>query len=158
MTKHSSRNTSIIVITAVLILIAELCRHQRHFGLGNEYNFILKPVRVVIYLTIFIAWGISVERRIINRQLKLYLRLIAILIVFWFSIRTVRLYFVLHQGVVSRTIWYGSYIPILMIPTFMLLAALHTRRPEDYSLPKWTWAVVVISAAFAAVIAAARVS
>lgn len=152
-TENSKRNIKIFCMITALILIAELCRHQKHFGLGNEYNMILKPVRVTIYLGLFIAWGISVSKRIVNRQLKTYLVLIDCLIVFWFSVTAVRQYFLIHQGVISRTIWYGCYIPIIMIPTFMLFAAMYTRKGEDYRLPKSSWAVTAVSVAFSAVIA-----
>ncbi len=140
-------------MVAVLVLLAELCRHQKHFGLGNEFNMLLKPVRVTVYIGLLIAWGVSVSKRIINRQLRIYLLLIDWLLIFWFSVTTVKLYFLIHQGVISRIIWYGSYIPIIMIPTFMFFAAMHTRKGEDYRLPGWSWAVTGVSAAFAAVIA-----
>lgn len=150
-TRYSNIRTGIIV--AMLILIAALCRHQKHFGLGNDFNYILRPLRVVIYLGLFIVWGIYVDRRIINRQLRAYLRAITCMMIFWFSERTVRMHFVLHQGIISRTLWYSSYIPIILIPTFMLFAAMHTRKDDDYRLPEWSPAVTAVSVLFSAIIA-----
>lgn len=138
------------LIVAILIAIAYLCSMQRRMGLGNQWNLLFKPLRVSICMGLFIYWGISIQRRIINRRLKDDLMIIDGMVIFWFTILTVQDYFVIHQGMISRAIWYGSYIPQLMIPTFMLFAAMHVRRADSYRLPGWTWIITAISVAFVA--------
>lgn len=136
------------MIVALLIIVAYLCNMQRRMGLGNEWNLLFKPLRVTICMGLFICWGISVQRRIINRRLRDDLMIIDGMVIFWFAILTIQDYFVIHQGMISRAIWYGTYIPQLMIPTFMLFAAMHVRKTDSYRLPRWTWVITGISLAF----------
>lgn len=133
------------LVVAFLIAIAYLCSMQRRMGLGNQWNLLLKPLRVFICMGLFIYWGISVQRRIINRRLRDDLMMIDGMVIFWFAILTVKDCFVIHQGVISRAIWYGTYIPQLLIPTFLLFAAMHVRKTDSYRLPGWTWVITGIS-------------
>ena len=94
-------------------------------------------LRALIYMGIFAAFGISVNRRIIQPQVRFYLLSIAGLILFWMTVRTVRFLFVSEHSNVSHFLWYLYYLPILFIPTFSLFIAVGLGNPESYRTP-WT--------------------
>ena len=96
----------------------------------------LSIVRVLIYIGLLAAWGISVQTRIIQTQVRRYLLVIAGLMLLWLTLRTVK-YNTYHMTA-ERFLWYGYYLPMLFIPVLAVLVALSLGKPENYRLPKWT--------------------
>ena len=97
---------------------------------------VLSIVRVLIYIGLLAAWGISVQTRIIQTQVRRYLLVIAGLMLLWLTLRTVK-YNTYHMTA-ERFLWYGYYLPMLFIPVLAVLVALSLGKPENYRLPKWT--------------------
>lgn len=94
-------------------------------------------LRAVIYIGLFIAWGISTHRRIIQPQVRRYLTAISALMVFWVTIRTIR--YSLNECVwLMRYLWYLYYLPMLFIPLLAVFVALSLGKEESYRLPRWT--------------------
>ena len=121
------------LLVAVLIACAVLMRASARTGchaaaLGN--------IRAVIYIGLLAAWGISVQTRIIQTQVRRYLLAIAGLMLLWLVLRTVK-YNVFHMTA-ERFLWYGYYLPMLFIPVLAVLVALSLGRPENYRLPRLT--------------------
>ena len=121
------------LLVAVLIACAVLMRASARTGchaaaLGN--------IRAVIYIGLLAAWGISVQTRIIQTQVRRYLLAIAGLMLLWLVLRTVK-YNVFHMTA-ERFLWYGYYLPMLFIPVLAVLVALSLGKPENYRLPKRT--------------------
>lgn len=94
-------------------------------------------LRVLIYFGLFIAWGISIQQRIIKRQIRYYLIFITCLMAYWIMARTMRYFFVIEDPNFYHILWYSYYIPILLIPLLALFMVLYIGKPENYQLPKW---------------------
>lgn len=116
-----------------LILIAMLIRY-----VGRTYDGApgwLRLVRSGIYIGMIAVWGISLHRRILQNQTRRYLAAIAGLMVLWLALRTVK--YSIHNMDAERYLWYFYYLPMLLIPTFSIAAAMSLGKPEDYRLPRW---------------------
>lgn len=94
-------------------------------------------VRFFLHFGLFSIWGISVYRRIIQLQARLHFVVIAVLMLFWLTLREFRWNFVYNPNV-SRLFWYSYYIPILLILLLSFFISLSVGKSEKYLLPKWT--------------------
>ena len=92
-------------------------------------------LRSLIYIALYIGWGISVSKRIIQVQVRHYLIAVSGLMVFWFVIRSMRYYFITDIGI-ARQLWYLYYLPMLFIPLFSLFVAISLGKPENARLSK----------------------
>ena len=91
--------------------------------------------RSLIYIALYMGWGISVSKRIIQVQVRHYLIAVSGLMVFWFVIRSMRYYFITDIGI-ARQLWYLYYLPMLFIPLFSLFVAISLGKPENARLSK----------------------
>ena len=91
--------------------------------------------RSLIYIALYIGWGISVSKRIIQVQVRHYLIAVSGLMVFWFVIRSMRYFFITDIGI-SRQLWYLYYLPMLFIPLFSLFVAISLGKPASARLSK----------------------
>lgn len=127
------RKHGVVLLVAVLMICAVCARVAARYG---YYAEVLSIVRALIYIGLLAAWGISVQTRIIQTQVRRYLLVIAGLMLLWLTLRTVK-YNTYHMTA-ERFLWYGYYLPMLFIPVLAVLVALSLGKPENYRLPKWT--------------------
>ena len=80
-------------------------------------------------------WIVSVQRRIIQKSVRFYLLAIAGLLILWQYLRTARWHFFQDTSPFTRYLWYGYYIPIILIPVFAVFIADYVGKAEDYTLP-----------------------
>ena len=138
---NSSRKTTAICV-AFVILAAILCRN-----IGRELpGRALSIVRSFLYVGLFMAWGISLRRRVMQPQSRRFLTGVAALMVVWIMERSVKYYFV-STAAATRYLWYFFYLPMLFIPLLAVFVAASLGKPEDYCLPKWTRLLYVPAAA-----------
>lgn len=100
-----------------LVIIAIGCKSMPQLlGLENRaYIIFWGMLRSLIYIGIFISWGFSVKRRVVAPKPRRYLIVVAVLLVFWVYIRTVK-YFFAETPDIRRILWYLYYFPMLFIP------------------------------------------
>ena len=127
------RKYGVVLLVAVLMICAVCARVAARYG---YYAEVLSIVRTLIYIGLLAAWGISVQTRIIQTQVRRYLLVIAGLMLLWLTLRTVK-YNTYHMTA-ERFLWYGYYLPMLFLPVLAVLVALSLGKPENYRLPKWT--------------------
>lgn len=105
----------------------------------GKFGILIVPggiVRSLIYIALYIGWGISVSKRIIQVQVRHYLIAVSGLIVFWFVIRSMKYYFFITDIGIARQLWYLYYLPMLFIPLFSLFVAISLGKPENARLSK----------------------
>lgn len=93
--------------------------------------------RSLIYIALYIGWGISVSKRIMQVQVRHYLIAVSGLVVFWFVIRSMKYYFITDIGI-ARQLWYWYYLPMLFIPLFSLFVAISLGKSKNFKLSKKT--------------------
>jgi len=104
----------------------------------GKFDILIVPggiARSLIYIALYIGWGISVSKRIIQVQVRHYLIAVSGLMVFWFVIRSMRYFFITDIGI-SRQLWYLYYLPMLFIPLFSLFVAISLGKPASARLSK----------------------
>ena len=78
------------IIVVLLIICAVLARVLGKLGYASV-TFGL--IRTIIYIGLYIAWGVSVRKRVIQLQVRRYLTAVSALMVFWFVVRSMKYYF-----------------------------------------------------------------
>lgn len=104
----------------------------------GKFDILIVPggiVRSLIYIALYIGWGISVSKRIIQVQVRHYLIAVSCLMVFWFVIRSTN-YFFTEDAEIERYLWYWYYLPMLFIPLFSLFVAISLDKPVNAKLSK----------------------
>lgn len=135
MTKPNKERNCILIVVAVLILIAYICRIP---GIGGRFSRELGLIRSAIYMGLFLAWGLSIRSRILQSQARRYMTAIACLMIFWFLVRTLKFHVFTSDQYpdAARYLWYLYYLPMLFIPLLAVFVAFSIGKPEDYRLPK----------------------
>lgn len=118
-------------IAVLVIAAAYACRLLSRLG---YLPLTLDYIRSVLYLILFVAWGVSVRARILQAQVRRYLTAITVLMVFWLCVRSAK-YFIFTDPFIRRCLWYLFYLPMLFIPLLGLLVALSLGKPEGFRLP-----------------------
>lgn len=130
--KRSRKQILCAIFVFTIIAAAYGCRTLARLDIGGkECNFI----RAGLYLLLFSAWGFSLDKRIIQKQVLHYLRMISALIIIWLSLRTVK-YELVSDPTASRYLWYLYYLPMLFIPLFGVFIAMTLGKSENYRLTK----------------------
>ena len=115
------------------ILVAYTCR------LIDTDNNLLRALadqcRTSIYLGIYCAWVIYLNKHIVHKRMRQCLTAIGCLMVFWFFLRTIK-YHVFQDPLSEHICWYLYYLPMLLIPTLGLNAALLLEEKENAKIRK----------------------
>lgn len=121
-------------LVAVMVFCAIILR------VLGKFDILIVPggiVRSLIYIALYIGWGISVSKRIIQVQVRHYLISISGLMVLWFVIRSTN-YFFTADAAIERQLWYWYYLPMLFIPLFSVFVAISLGKPANSKLSKTT--------------------
>ena len=129
MTKQNHKTGFLV---AVMVFCAVILRVLGKFDILKVPGGIL---RSLIYIALYIGWGISVSKRIIQVQVRHYLIAVSGLMVFFFFFRSMRHSFITDIGI-ARQLWYWYYLPMLFIPLFSLFVAISLGKPASAKLSK----------------------
>ncbi len=140
----TKQKKNIIITSGIAVLAVILAYCFRIVSRGSFYPMLFSYLRSFIYIGLFIAWGISIRRRIVQKQVAQYLTGVSVLLILWFTFRCAK-YFIFWQPTAIRYLWYLYYLPMLFIPILALLIAMSLGKPDDYRLPKATCALWIIS-------------
>ena len=139
MSYSKKRRVSYIAVF-VCVAAALLCRHVKKTS--DIENIILDQSRTCLYLGLYIAWGIYLQKRVVNSKIRRCLVEIACLMVFWIFLRSIK-YHILMEVFSRRMCWYLYYIPCTMIPTLGLNAAILMGEEEEKNTRVRTLALVL---------------
>ena len=121
------------VIFAGLVIAALLCRIV---GKVSPRYLFWGILRTLIYIGLYIGWGISIHKRVVQKAAKNTLIFISGLMIFWFVVRSIKYFFAMDVNV-ERYLWYSYYLPMLFTPQAAVQTAVLLGQPEEYILPKW---------------------
>ena len=149
MKKAEKQYLKTIFAVVFLVAAAVICHTvARQIYTDNPFaDKILTYTRTFIYIGMYIAWGISVSKRVIQIRVRRQLMLVAFLFVFWLLVREFKFRYVLSPDII-RYLWYSYYIPILLIPLIAFFVSLSLGREENYKAPKWTALFIIPTVAF----------
>lgn len=123
----------IVVILSIILRVATK-NEWVPYGIGL--------LRSLLYIALYLGWGWSIQKRVIQRKTRKIILQIVGLMIFWFVIRSAKYFFVVNPAV-SRQLWYWYYLPMLFIPMFALMVALSVGKPEGCKESKFSKALYV---------------
>jgi hypothetical protein len=116
--------------------------------LVSQY-FVLGTTHVSVYYSfLIIIWSLTVEHRILNRHIRLNLRVAAIFTISLLVIRIMKSNIFNTSFTAQRYLWYFYYVPFLTVPLLSLIAAYSVGKPEDEPLPGRFAVICIITALF----------
>ncbi len=131
---RKNRVIKTFITAALLVVLAILCRYVGYYA-SPFYSRMLNFMRTFIYIGLISAWGVSVNRRVVQSQVRVILNAVSLIMVFWLTLREFKFRFVENPTAI-RYLWYSYYLPILLIPLLALLVSLSLGKSEKYRLPK----------------------
>jgi hypothetical protein len=145
--KLDKKTARTVIVVFLLVIVAYSMRFIANRRDELDMAWLSSSLlRSGIYIGLFIAWGVSVRRRIIQVRTKQYLSAISALIVLWMAVRTLK-FMIFDNQHFCRYLWYLYYVSQIMIPLMLILVACSLGKPENYRLPKWTNLLYVPAAA-----------
>ena len=132
MSKTTKRSILLALAALSLIVLAMGIRYaSRSIFHHPGWGFL----RSAIYIFLFCMWGLSLQTRIIQAQVRGYLLAISALMVLWILLRSIK--FSIDNLDAERWLWYFYYVPMLYIPMLLVFVARSLGKPEDFRLPRW---------------------
>ena len=123
--KKKMLSCGVILISVLLAYICRLARPENVF-----MRNIADQCRNCIYLGIYCAWVIYLEKHVVHKKMRRCLTAIGCLMVFWFFVRTVKFH-ILHDPLGEHVCWYLYYIPTILIPVLGLAAAMFFGEKDE---------------------------
>ena len=126
-----------VIWVAIAVVIAYWIRMLHQYPGLTVLISTVKMLRYVIHITLLIGWCVSLNRRLINRQVRYLLMLVAVLMTFWLTVRTIKFEFIADPtNPIVRYLWYCFYIPMVLIPMIGVFVVKYLNKPADYTHPK----------------------
>ena len=89
-----------------------------------------------ILLSLVVAWGVSLIHRMVRKDLRAYFLTVAVLILFFLVVRMIKYGLTQDADTLSRYLWYAYYVPQVLIPPTILLAAFRLENKNGKPLAK----------------------
>lgn len=138
---YASKETKILnTICVILVLLAGLER-LIFYGTNISYNSII----CALYCTALMIWIWQLRKRLLLPVVRKWLIAVAIMMIFWIVIRTMKYEFIVEGHFMTRYAWYLYYVPMVFVVLFMFLAVLHLGKNYDYPISRW-WNLLFIPA------------
>lgn len=136
--KTNNRRIWQSVCVAILIAVAYFMDRLDNMTANAVMQAFFLAIRNVIHISMIISWCVSLHRRILNVQVRRSIVATGLLMAFWLTAKAVKYEFVASRLFwLGRYIWYGYYIPMILIPLLGVFIIDHTGKPEDYRNPTW---------------------
>ena len=127
----------IAFLAAVLMAIAFVMREIYEDLPNAMLQSVMCLIRDTIHISLLFSWVVSVQRRLVNKNVRRLMLMVGCLLLFWLIDKIVKWDFtgsVTHPLV--RYLWYGFYVGMLFVPTLGAFIINYLGKPEDYSHPK----------------------
>lgn len=129
-----------------LFLLAGFSRLTPYLADASHSGAPFAAVAPMIYVGILVVWIISLNWRILDRDIRRLLVASAYMMIFYIWVRTAKYQFFSSPDIILRYLWYAYYIPMIAIPLLQFLAALHVGLHEDHPIDA-RWRLLSIPAA-----------
>lgn len=111
--------------------------------LPDFWHVLFSLLAHVILLSLVIFWGVSIIHRIIRKDLRLYLLIIAIFILFFLVVRMIKYGLTRNDDILNRYLWYSYYVSQCLIPPTLLLASLSIETKDGKPLNKTRFLIFI---------------
>ncbi len=142
---HVSRLTKILTAMAIGVFIFAACLRLVHFNGAFASGIPIVCLSATLYSGLIIAWAISVDYRITQKNIRNNLLAIAVIMVCWLILRDTKYYFIGGVDTACRYIWYAYYIAIVLLPVLLFFTALGIGKTSNRTLIR-RWKLLFIPA------------
>lgn len=106
-----------------------------------SYDYLIS----LLLMTVYLMWLFASRRRFPHKGMRRILTVSALLMMLWNTVDTLNNEFITKDSDLSRQIWYWYYLPMVMLPILLLMAAFYIGRTDSYELPrKWFIAFIPV--------------
>ncbi len=125
--QNSKKTKRMNCICITLVLLSGAVRYIGHVSEELSVNFLI----FALFTAAAVLWISQLQRRLLQPELRKNLICVALLIILWMLLRTVKYEFTPKHSSAERYLWYLYYLPqtFLMLP--MLFSVLQIGRPYD---------------------------
>lgn len=99
-----------------------------------------------------LIWMHLVRQRFVRREIWLFFRAIAALILMWLLCQMAKNEYANEATTVARYLWYLYYVPITMIPPLLMMATLFVGEPATWHLGARWWLLLIMGAGISALV------
>lgn len=140
MAKEIKKSLPIFISVAILLIVAYAFRLIALNVSDVFVKTILTILRSVIHIALVSLWCSSVYYRVVNKQVRNLLLVVGALMLFWILSKTIKIEFFPNvTDVAIRYMWYGYYIPMILIPLIGIFITMYIGKPYNYKKPSWTY-------------------
>lgn len=124
---------------SLLLLIAYLCRYNTFIHTEDPLKLtLLILIRNVIHISLVMAWCVSLNRRIMKKQIRQILVSVGVMLIIWLTVRVCKWEFIGDADTtIGRYCWYVYYIAMIFIPLLGVFVVSYIGKPENYKTPSW---------------------
>ena len=140
MAKEFKKSLPILISGVMLLIVAYVFRLVALSVSDVFVKTILIVLRSVVHISLVSLWCSSVYYRVVNKQVRNLLLVVGTLMLFWILSKTIKIEFFPNvTDVAIRYMWYGYYIPMILIPLIGIFITTYIGKPYDYKKPSWTY-------------------
>lgn len=140
MAKEVKKSLPIFISVAILLIVAYAFRLIALNVSDVFVKTILTILRSVIHIALVSLWCSSVYHHVVNKQVRNLLLVVGALMLFWILSKTIKIEFFPNvTDIAIRYMWYGYYIPMILIPLIGIFITMYIGKPYNYKKPSWTY-------------------
>ena len=142
MLRQSKLQKHHIVLGIVLLVVCALRASSLIMQENSPQDLLV--LRSILDIGLLCYWARSLQARVVSKYSRHALVAIACLLIFWFSVRTIKYYFLYNIDQI-RWGWYLYYVPMLLIPCCCLVLALMMGADTSQKPPYWISVIFIVS-------------
>lgn len=137
-----TKRTTIFIICGLFFILAGVFQYIDQ-DLSFYWTKVCSFYATSIFLLLIFIWGYSIKIRIINKEIRRKLLIIAALLFFWLFIRYIKYEFTTSTDRMNRYLWYLFYVPQCLVPPLALIVSLETTQDEKHPIRRWIYLILI---------------
>jgi hypothetical protein len=110
---------------AVMIVMIGILQATDDRVSNPQIAFLFSFISQLLLVTVVLSWGISIQARIVAKDMRTVLVTSLVFLLFWLVVRYAKYVFFNYNETIRRYLWYAYYIPQLVISPLSLYIAFH---------------------------------
>ena len=140
---RNSKKTKVLNgVCVILVLLSGVVR----YCLQNMEVFTCNMLICTLFTAAALIWLSQLQRRIIQQEIRRNLIAVAVFVILWMMLRTIKYIFTAHNSLGERLCWYFYYFPQTFILLPMFFSVLYIGRPTDQPISR-RWRLLYLPAA-----------
>lgn len=135
MVRKVDKTKLLTVVGIIIFLFGGAVRIFSH--LTSSADNYIENFDVIIFSGLIIGWGVSVEYRIVQKNIRICLVISAVLMLLWMALRAIKYNSPADINTYGRYLWYSYYIAMVFLPLMMFFAMLNIGKPENTNNQKY---------------------